>query len=81
MNILSTYSPVSEIYSIDECFLSLHGMNIDLHKYGVDMVEKVGKWTRIPISVGTAPTKALVKVANRIAKKFPETTNGSYVIG
>ena len=80
MNILSTYSPVSEIYSIDECFLSLHGMNIDHYKYGLDMVEKVTQWTGIPISVGTAPTKALAKVANRIAKKFPETTNGSYVI-
>lgn len=80
MNILSNYSPVSEIYSIDECFLSLHGMNIDHYKYGLDMVEKVIKWTGIPISVGTAPTKALAKVANRIAKKFPQTTNGSYVI-
>lgn len=80
MNILSTYSPITEIYSIDECFLSLHGMNIDHYKYGLDMVHKVTKWTGIPISVGTAPTKALAKVANRIAKKFPETTKGSYVI-
>ena len=80
MNILSTYSPTTEIYSIDECFLSLHGINTDLHQYGLDMVQKVGKWTGIPISVGTAPTKALAKVANRIAKKFPEVTKGSYVI-
>ena len=80
MNILSTYSPTTEIYSIDECFLSLHGMNIDHYKYGLDMVEKVKRWTGIPISVGTAPTKALAKVANRIAKKFPEITHGSYVI-
>ena len=80
MNILSTYSPVAEIYSIDECFLSLQGLNIDLHQYGVEMVNKVGKWTGIPISVGTAPTKTLAKVANRIAKKFPEITKSSYVI-
>lgn len=80
MNILSTYSPTTEIYSIDECFLSLHGMNIDYYKYGLDMVQKVGRWTGIPISVGTAPTKALAKLANRIAKKFPEITQGSYVI-
>ena len=80
MNTLSTYSPTTEIYSIDECFLSLHGMNIDYYKYGLDMVEKVKRWTGIPISVGTAPTKALAKVANRIAKKFPEITHGSYVI-
>ena len=80
MNILSSYSPISEIYSIDECFLSLHGMDIDHYTYGLDMVRKVRQWTGIPISVGTAPTKALAKVANRIAKKFPETTHGSYVI-
>lgn len=80
MNILSTYSPISEIYSIDECFLSLEGMKIDYYTYGLEMVEKVKKWTGIPISVGTAPTKALAKVANRIAKKFPKITNASYVI-
>ncbi|HZH68161.1 MAG TPA: DUF4113 domain-containing protein, partial [Chitinophagales bacterium] len=34
----------------------------------------------IPISVGIAPTKSLSKVANRIAKKFPERTNGVYII-
>ena len=80
MNILSTYSPVAEIYSIDECFLSLQDMNRNLHQYGVEMVKKVGKWTGIPISVGTATTKSLAKVANRIAKKFPEATKCSYVI-
>lgn len=80
MNILSTYSPATEIYSIDECFLSLHGIDNDLYEYGLDMVQKVGRWTGIPVSVGTAPTKALAKIANRIAKKFPEVTHGSYVI-
>ncbi len=80
MNILSSYSPVSEIYSIDECFLSLHGIDTDYYDYGLDMVRRVKKWTGLPISVGTAPTKTLAKVANRIAKKFPEITNSSYVI-
>ncbi len=80
MNILSTYSPISEIYSIDECFLSLHGMKIDHYEYGLEMIEKVNRWTGIPICVGTAPTKTLAKVANRIAKKFPEVTKGSHVI-
>ena len=32
------------------------------------------KWTGIPISIGLAPTKVLAKVANRIAKKFPNQT-------
>ena len=38
------------------------------------------KWTGIPISIGIAPTKALAKVANRIAKKFPNKTKGVYLI-
>ena len=30
--------------------------------------------------MGVAPTKALAKLANRIAKKYPDRTEGSYVI-
>jgi DNA polymerase V len=41
---------------------------------------KVIKWTGIPVSVGIAPTKALAKVANRIAKKYSERTKGVYII-
>ena len=80
MTILSGYSPVSEIYSIDECFLLLEGIDVNFYEYGLDMVQKVKKWTGISISVGTAPTKVLAKVANRIAKKYPQITNNSYVI-
>ncbi|WP_321426677.1 Y-family DNA polymerase [uncultured Bacteroides sp.] len=80
MNILSGYSHEQEIYSIDECFLNLSGIREDLHDYGVKMRIHVFKWTGIPVSVGVAPTKALAKLANRIAKKFPERTEGSYVI-
>ncbi|HUH73544.1 MAG TPA: Y-family DNA polymerase [Chitinophagales bacterium] len=81
MSILSEYSPEIEIYSIDECFLKLQGFeNFNLQEYGNDMREKVVKWTGIPISVGMAPTKALSKVANRIAKKFTQKTGGTYII-
>ena len=81
MTILEDYSPDIEIYSIDEAFLKLKGFeNFDLEKYGEDMQRRVRKWTGIPISVGIAPTKALAKVANRVAKKFPERTNNSYLI-
>lgn len=82
MTILSDYSPEMEIYSIDECFLKLHGFDtyFNLNDYGLNMRHRVTKWTGIPISVGIAPTKALAKAANRIAKKFPERTNGVYVI-
>jgi DNA polymerase V len=81
MTILSDYSPEMEIYSIDECFLKLNGFDhFNLQEYGEAMRYKVTKWTGIPISIGIAPTKSLAKVANRIAKKYPEKTKGTYII-
>ena len=81
MTILADYSPDIEIYSIDEAFLKLNGFEyFNLQEYGETMRQKVTKWTGIPISVGIAPTKALSKLANRIAKKYPEKTGGVYII-
>lgn len=80
MSILSGYSTWQEIYSIDECFLDLSGMSCDLHAYGIKMRKHVLQWTSIPVSVGIAPTKALSKLANVIAKKFADRTGGAYVI-
>lgn len=81
MNILGEFSPDIEIYSIDEAFLKLTGFkHFNLSDYGDQMRSKVKKWTGIPISVGIAPTKALAKAANRIAKKYPDKTNGTYII-
>jgi DNA polymerase V len=81
MDILSHYSPDIEIYSIDEAFLKLSGFDFfNLQNYGEEMRLKVIKWTGIPVSVGIAPTKALAKVANRIAKKYSERTKGVYII-
>jgi DNA polymerase V len=81
MNILSEFSPDIEVYSIDEAFLHLDGFErYDLAGYGKKIRYKVTKSTGIPISIGFAPSKALSKVANRIAKKFPEQTGGVYII-
>lgn len=81
MSILQEYSPECEVYSIDEAFLKLKGFEMfDLHQYGFDIQQRVRKWTGISVSIGIAPTKALAKVANRIAKKYPQLTRNSYVI-
>jgi DNA polymerase V len=81
MTMLSEYSPEMEIYSIDEAFLKFDGFEqFDLQTLGNDMQKKITKGTGIPISVGFAPTKVLSKVANRIAKKFPEKTKSVYII-
>ena len=69
MQVLATFAPAMEVYSIDECFLDLAGMNRDLTKYGLEIARTVRRFTGIPVSVGIAPTKTLAKVANRMAKK------------
>lgn len=81
MQLLNEYSPGMEIYSIDEAFLDLSGFyHTDLRAYGQAMQQRVTKNTGIPISVGIAPTKALSKVANKIAKKFPVQTSSVHLI-
>ena len=81
MNTLRTFTPDIEIYSIDEAFLEFKGFDhYDLQSYGVKMRETVLQHVGIPVSIGFANTKALSKIANKIAKKFPDRTNGSYVI-
>ena len=81
MSILSKFTPNIEIYSIDEAFLKFEGFeNYNLESYCQKIKNMVFKWTGIPISIGIAPTKALAKVSNRIAKKFPNQTKGVYFI-
>jgi len=81
MKILEGFTPNIEVYSIDEAFLKFDGMNIhDYHDYGLQMKRRVQKWLSIPICVGFAETKALSKVANKIAKKYQERTQGIYII-
>jgi DNA polymerase V len=72
MNILSEFSPEMEIYSIDEAFLDLTGMDIDRTEYAKMIRAKVIKDTGVPVSVGIAGTKTLAKLANNIAKKYPK---------
>lgn len=78
--ILKRYTPEIEVYSIDESFLKLKGFEkYDLTEYCLKIREEVLQSTLIPTCVGVAPTKSLAKVANRIAKKFPQF-KGVYVI-
>lgn len=70
MSILASLAPEIEIYSIDEAFINLNGID-DLHSLGADIVYKITRGTGIPVSLGIAPTKTLAKVANKFAKKYP----------
>lgn len=81
MSILEEYTPDMEIYSIDEAFLKFDvNPRTEMQRIGTEMRRRVLKGTGIPVSIGFAPTKALAKVANRIAKKFIERTNNIYLI-
>ena len=72
MNVLSTYSPRTEVYSIDECFLDLTGTP-KLRDVSYQMREQVMQWTGIPVCVGIGPTKTLAKLSNFVAKRHPRS--------
>ncbi|SCA58034.1 DNA polymerase V, subunit C [Candidatus Terasakiella magnetica] len=72
MTCLSHFIPDVEIYSIDEAFLKLKGLeHLDLRAYSLNIRQTVLDWTGIPISIGIARTKTLCKIANKIAKNEP----------
>ena len=58
MSILSAYSPRTEVYSIDECFVDLTGTQ-RLRDVTYEMRQRVMQWTGIPVCVGVGPTKTL----------------------
>ncbi len=68
MQVLADMAPEIQPYSIDECFLDITGMNVNLEDFGRSVQDKVKQWTGIPVGVGIAETKTLAKVANRLAK-------------
>ena len=70
MTILTELVPEIEVYSIDEAFVNLSGIN-QLQTLGTSIVSKITKGTGIPVSFGIAPTKTLAKMANKFAKKYP----------
>ena len=81
MNILADFSPDVEVYSIDESFLELKGFeNYNLEEYAAKMRSRILKWTGIPTCVGIAPTKALTKVANKIARSNIKQSKGVCII-
>lgn len=75
MRTLEEMAPRVEVYSIDEAFLDLTGIEsaLSLVEFGQQVRERIGKWIGITVCVGIAPTKTLAKLANHAAKKYPAT--------
>lgn len=68
MNVLRSFTPDVEVYSIDEAFLVMVKSG-DMTGAGLAIKEKVYRWTGIPVSVGIGYTRTLAKAAAHIAKK------------
>lgn len=75
MRTLEEMAPRVEVYSIDEAFLDLTGIEsvLSLVEFGQQVRERIDHWIGITVCVGIAPTKTLAKLANHAAKKYPAT--------
>jgi DNA polymerase V len=77
---LQQLAPAIEIYSIDEAFLDLRGMeHTDLDAFAKKTSALCLRNTGIPVSIGVAPTKTLAKVASKVCKSRPELQGGYFL--
>lgn len=77
MQIAAGLGTEQEIYSIDECFVGLHGVHGDLRRRGLAIRSRIHRWIGIPCGVGIGATKTLAKLANHVAKSAARKP-GSY---
>lgn len=75
MSLIESMVPAVEVYSIDEAFADLTGIN-SLEQFGRQIRAQVLRCTGIPVGVGIAPTKTLAKLANHTAKRLQAHTGG-----
>lgn len=68
--IMTSVTPHTEVYSVDESFLDLSELEItDYQAWGETVRDRLLKEVGIPVSIGIAPTKTLAKLAAERAKK------------
>lgn len=72
MSLLAQFSPVQEIYSIDEGFLDLTGFT-DIQSRAYAIRQTIWQCTGITVCVGIGPSKTLAKLSNHVAKKHPKS--------
>lgn len=74
MSLIEEMSFKTEIYSIDECFLTLDGIEncISYEDYGRQLREHVLRGTGLTIGVGSGMTKTLAKSAQWASKEWPQ---------
>ncbi|MEO7364324.1 MAG: Y-family DNA polymerase [Candidatus Saccharimonadales bacterium] len=68
--ILTSVTPRTEVYSVDESFLDLSELNLDnFQAWGEDIRTRIWREVGLPVSIGIAPTKTLAKLGAERAKK------------
>lgn len=81
MTKLKEFSPLVEVYSIDEAFLDLTGLRRLYRRQYIDIAReirtKIKEEVGVPVSIGISSTKVLAKLASEKAKKG----EGIYRIG
>lgn len=82
MKVLKSFSPNVEIYSVDEAFVDLTGLERLYKKNYLEIAqmirEKVLEETDIPVSIGVSSSKSLAKLASDKAKTNGE---GVFLVG
>lgn len=78
--ILREVAPQIEVYSIDEAFLDMRGVEgVDFDTFAKSLSSRCRRLTGIPVSVGVAPTKTLAKIAAQLCKSYPKLRGGCYM--
>lgn len=73
MATLASQAPRIEVYSIDEAFLNLDGINqAKLQALGQTLKQTIWQQQRIPMGVSIASTKTLAKLGQFALKKIPQ---------
>jgi DNA polymerase V len=72
---LEALAPRVDVYSIDEAFLDITGIDkaVSFADFGRQVKDTVYQNVGLPVCVGIAPTRTLAKLANYAAKKFAAT--------
>lgn len=79
-SVLRDSAPQIEVYSIDEAFLDLRGVECeDFDAFAKELSQRCRRLTGIPLSVGVAPTKTLAKIAAELCKHYPKLRGGCFM--
>ena len=82
MTVLKSFSPNVEIYSVDEAFVELTGLERLYKRNYLEIAqmirEEILKKVDIPVSIGVSSSKSLAKLASDKAKKAEE---GIFLVG